>query len=386
MMIVFRKELQEMLRDKRVRSSAFFGPIFLIFLFLFVLGNVLGNIGKPENTRVHLVRTTSPLVEVLRKANFKIIDVPTEADAQKLIEDGKAKAVVSIQPPKDGLTEVKIFSDPKEQLGTITQGVVTGALKTLNDAALAQFLAKNKVPAADVAPIKITPVAVAVGTKGSASEFLVGLLPYLIVIWAFYGGMSTATDLVAGEKERNTLETLLITPQPRTGIILGKLLALGVICLMSSLSSLIGLALYSLLRLPGSEATLKNGLGLTLPGAALIILLLVPLVAFFSSLLIAVSTFAKNAREAQTYLSLASFVVIIPAMFSQFIGLTEFANASWINYIPVLNTSNNIRLTLMGKPDFGGSLVAIAICLGLAAIMVRYTVSLFQKETVLVRI
>jgi sodium transport system permease protein len=131
---------------------------------------------------------------------------------------------------------------------------------------------------------------------------------------------------------------------------------------------------------------LKNGLGLTVSGSILIILLLVPLVAFFASLLVAVSTFAKNAREAQTYLSLASFVVIIPAMFSQFIGLTEFSSASWINFVPVLNTSNNIRMTLMGKPDYAGSGIAIGICLVLAAIMVRYTVVLFQRETVLVRV
>ena len=131
---------------------------------------------------------------------------------------------------------------------------------------------------------------------------------------------------------------------------------------------------------------MKDGMGLSLTGSILIIILLVPLVAFFASLLVAVSTFAKNAREAQTYLSLASFVVIIPAMFSQFIGLTEFASASWINFVPILNTSNNIRLTLMGKPDYAGSAIAIGICLALAAIMVRYTVVLFQRESVLVRV
>ena len=383
---VFRKEITEMLRDKRVRSSAFFGPIFIIMALLYVLGTVVGGLGKAENMRIHLVKTTNPMAAFLRQANFKIEDVAKESDAEGLIKAGKAKAVIAFEPEVDGVSEVKIYTDPKEQLGSVIKGAISKSLSVRNDLALASYLEAHKVPPSQVAPVKITPIEVKVGEKGGASEFIVGMLPYLIVIWAFYGGMSTATDLVAGEKERNTLETLLITPQSRTGIVIGKLLALGAICLSSSLASLIGLIAYSTLKLPGYEMTFKNGFGVSFVGALQIVALLVPLVAFFASLLLSVSTFAKNAREAQTYLSLASFVVIIPAMFSQFIGLTEFANAKWINFVPILNTANNIRMTLMGKPDLSGSAITIGVSLILAAAMIRFTVVLFNRETVLVRI
>jgi sodium transport system permease protein len=215
---------------------------------------------------------------------------------------------------------------------------------------------------------------------------LVGFLPYLIVIWAFYGGMSVASDLIAGEKEKNTLETLLISPVRRTDIVLGKFLALSVVCLLSSLSSLVGLVLLAVVRPPGSDMMFETGLGVTPLAALLILALMVPMVAFFASLLVGVSSFAKNSRESQTYLTQISFIVILPAIFSQFIGFTDFASARWVNYVPILNTANNIRMALLGKADYVGIAITVGVSLVLALIALWGTVKLFNREEVLVRV
>ncbi|RYG27714.1 hypothetical protein EON81_29705 [bacterium] len=112
---------------------------------------------------------------------------------------------------------------------------------------------------------------------------------------------------------------------------------------------------------------------------------MLPLVGFFASLLITISTVAKTLREAQTYLGLTSFVVVMPAMFSQFIGLTDYANAWWVNLVPVLGTASNIRLALIGKTDPTSVLLCIAGSLVLALIMMIVTVRLFRREAVLGR-
>jgi sodium transport system permease protein len=382
---VFRKELREMFRDKRVRTSAFFGPIFLIVVLLLIFGSVLGGISKPQNVRVHAVKSDSPLFGLLRAKGFNVTEVETEQEGKRLVQEGKARVLVAFGPTSDGVSAVNVFFDEKAQISQIAKGAVESLFSAQNNAALESYIKANKVPDSLVKPIAVKSENIAKVQKGGASDFIVGMLPYLIVIWAFYGGMSIASDMAAGEKERNTLETLLITPVARTQIVLGKFLALSVVCLLSSLSSLVGLAAFAAVKPKGSELMFKDGLGVTPQSALLTLVLLIPLVAFFASLLIAISTYAKNTREAQTYLGLASFVVIMPAMFSQFIGLTDLGSARWINFVPILNTANNIRLALLGKPDFTAIAMTIGVSLVLALIMARITVWLFNREQVLVR-
>jgi sodium transport system permease protein len=386
---VARKELREMFRDKRVRSSAFIGPIILIFILFSLMGFVFGQLGKKQNTKVHVVKSASPLVNVLKKEQFQIVEVASREEGEKLVKSGDARVLLQFaDSPASGDSQevVDAFVDPKQQTGQIALAMVRNAFETENKTRVVARLSKAGIPETALEPIKVAKHDVQVGEKGGASEILVGLLPYMIVIWAFYGAMSISGDLVAGEKEKNTLETLLITPVTRTSIVLGKLLALTVVSLLSSLSSLVGIVLFALLKPPGSAEMFKTGLGVTPTAALIIVALMLPMAALFSSMLIGVSSYAKNSREAQTYVSQLSFVVIAPAIFSQFIGLTDYGSKRWVDMVPILNTANNMRLALLGKPDLTGILITVSISAVLAVIAVKATVMLFNREEVLVRV
>lgn len=384
---VFLKELREMFRDKRVRSTAFLGPIFLIFGLLFLLSTVIGNLAKPQSVKVHLLESTpSAWVKRFESEKYQVQFVKSEPEGRKLITDGKARTLVIFDGPGSGkVLKVRVLFDESEQLGQIGKERILGVFRAVNEKKLAGYLKGQNVTPEMVSEIVPEAVNIGVTKDKGAGEFLVGFLPYLIVIWAFYGGMSSASDLVAGEKERSTLETLLISPVSRTQIVLGKIFALGVICFLSSLSSLVGLGLFVGVRPPGSEMMLNKGLGINGSTVVLAIALLIPLVLMMASLLILISSYAKNAREAQTYLSLGSFVVIMPAMFSQFIGLTEFGKAAWVDYVPVLNVANHLRLALLSKPDFAGAGVAIVVNLVLALLAGWIAVRMFHKETIITR-
>ena len=195
-----------------------------------------------------------------------------------------------------------------------------------------------------------------------------------------------AADLVSGEKDKNTLETLLITPVRRNDIVIGKFFSLSAVCFLSSFSCLVGMVIASTLKTPGSKEMFQGGFGVTPAAAGTIVLLLIPLVAFFASILIAISTYAKNPREAQTYLAIVNFIVIMPAIFSQIIGLTDLGNKVWINFVPVLNTANNIRAALLGKTDWTGVGITVVFSAVLAAIAIKVAVWLFNREEVLVRV
>lgn len=385
---VFLKEVREMLRDKRTRSAAFMGPIFTMILVVCGFGTVLKDIGKPEAYTYHYVGPTSEIVERLKTTGMKFTEVKSVDEGQKLIKDGKAKVVLQFSPkPTDSAGQLVItaYFDPKNQKASIALSLFKKSVEEASKKLLSLYLANHNIPEAVAEPIKVVEKEVKIGEKG-ASEFIVSMLPYLIVMWAFYGGFAMASDLVAGEKEKVTLETLLITPAKRTQIVLGKFFALSALCLASALSSVLGLVLISLLHLPGSSFMLKDGLGISPMAAMVIISVLLPTVAMFAALLLSFSTYAKNPREAQSYISLASFVVVIPAAFSQLIGLTDAASQGWVNFVPVLNAANNIRNALLGKPDWTGTLITVAIGALIAAVLIKMVITLFNREEVLTRV
>lgn len=388
-LVVFRKELRDMFRDRRVRTSAFIMPIVLIMALMYLFGTVISGISKPQNIKVHVVKTSDPLERVLRAAGMSVTEVSSLDEGKRLLQNGSAKVIVDLGKPSarpDEPQTVTAYYDKKEQLSEIAAGKVADELAQESKRRVGALLRSKGLEESAKDLVKVEKRVVQVGAEGGASQMIVGLLPYLIVIWAFYGGMGIVSDLVAGEKEKNTLETLLITPVRRTQIVLGKFLALSVVCLLSSISSIVGLALYAAIRPPGSALLLQGGLGLTPATIGVVLLILLPMVGLFAGLLIAVSSFAKNTRESQTHLSLLSFIVIMPAIFVQFLGLTDLGKQMWINFIPVLNAGANIRAAFLGRAETGPVVVTIVVSLAIALLAVRFAVWLFNREQVLTRV
>lgn len=383
-----------MARDKRVRSSAIFGPIILIVVLVYLFGFLQTTLSKPENQRIHVVREGSDnaIVEGLRKGKVNVIEVDTIAEGEKLIREGRARVVLTFeQGLNDRLasgerSSITATFDPKNQTAPIAISIVERIVVEINKVQRNSLLTSQGIDPERAEPLKVVEKKLETGPKGGASDLIIGFLPYLIVIWAFYGGMSIASDLVAGEKEKATLETLLISPASRSQVAMGKFLALGAVCFISSLSSLVGLAVMSAVKLPMTAGLFKDGLGVSPQAAAVTLLVMLPTVALFAGVLLAISAFAKNPREAQTHLTLVSFVVLMPALFSQFIGFTDFAQAKWVGAVPVLNSATSIRNALLGKFDFVAIGLTVVISSVLAAIAVAIAVRMFNREEVLTRV
>lgn len=390
-LIIFRKEFREMLRDKRVRSSAFFAPLIMIFMMMILFGFLGDTLSKPSNQKVYVVKADNVVIHELEAEKLNVIFLDTVADGEKMIQDGKASVVLAFDPKfTENIAESKpagitALYDPKQPKSEIVLASLREAIGKMNKDTLKSLLRRKGVDPAMADPVNLTAKVVKVG-EGSTSEIIVSLLPYLIVIWAFYGGFGIASDLVAGEKEKNTLETLLISPVDRNQIALGKFFALAAVCLISSLSSLLGIVLVKVVNLPMTQTLFSKGLGITPVSATIIVAVLLPAVALFASVLLAISAYARNPREAQTHLTVASFVVLAPAIFSQFIGFTDLSTARWINLVPVLDTATQIRQALLGKFDPVAIGTTIGVSLLLAAISMRVAVHLFNREEVLVRV
>jgi len=295
-LIVAKKELREMLRDKRVRTGAVIMPAFVVLFTMVLFGVVISAVSNSKATRIDVVKTNNKLAEPLAKA-FDLKTVSTVAEGEKLVKAGKSKLLLEFQGKNAKGQEIVVARyDPKEQTGEIAFRTLQAVFAKVNDEALKVFLTSKNLPAESAQQIVLKDEKLKVGEEKSANELIVSMLPYLIVLFTFTGGMAIASDLVAGEKEKLTLETLLISPLKREHIVLGKMLALSVICLLSSLSGMLGFVFASIVKIKGTEKIFADGLGITPAGFGLMLLLLIPLVAFFASSLIAVSAYAKNSR------------------------------------------------------------------------------------------
>jgi sodium transport system permease protein len=388
--LIFRKETREMVRDKRVLTSALIGPIFLIVVFLFLFGFLESLLARPGAHTLHVVRPLDPdLDKPLPESEAIHVEYVASADeGRRMIRSGAAKIVLEF--PEDFRKQleaqqplrIRAYYDPSQPLAPIMLALVERTFAEQNRKVVAEILEARGVSPELAEPIRLDREEVQVG-QAAAGQMVIGILPYLIVIWAFYGGFSIVADMVAGEKEKNTLETLLITPVKRTQIAMGKFLALCVICLVSSLTSLVGVFLVAALGTPMTATLFPDGLRFTALGAAMMLLALVPMVWMFAALLLAISTMARNIREAQTYLTLVSFLVLMPAIFSQFIGYTAFARSFWISLVPVLNTASVLREALLGRAEFVPILLTVLVSSLIGAIMLWLAVRLFNREEVL---
>lgn len=390
---IFAKEVREMARDRRVLLNSLFGPVFLIVLMLALFGFVGSELQRPNAQKLHVVHVEggNAFIEALAAVDMiDVVPVPDWERGRAMVSDGDALVVLRFVDDFDAAiasgktAKLEAVFDPDRPTSQIVVRALEAAVHKLNRETLRANLEARGVDGSLVEPLRFE--AQPVDRDRGVGGLVASLLPYIIVIWAFYGGFGSAADVVAGEKERQTLETLLISPVSRTQIALGKFLGLMCVCLASSLASLVGVVVFGLAPPRFSSVIFPDGLRFGPDALAAMLLVVIPLTAMFAAVLLAVSAGARNIRECQTQLTLLSFLVLMPAVFSQFIGFTDFATAGWVSWVPILNSSVSLQQAFQGH--FRVDIVAPTVVtnLALTAGALAVAVRLFHREQVLTRV
>lgn len=392
---VFAKEIREMARDKRVLQGAVVMPVFIIALFVLLLAVVQDGVTSKPNVTVAVVAGGDPrmLEQLKTDSQIESQTVPDLETGRLLVRQKEVRLALSFpadlaQAVAQGGAKVTAVYDPADPLAAITAAAFRNAIDQANTEAVRTLLAQKQINPDLAQPLQFVEEQTADRT-GLAGSGIVDLLPYLIVLWAFYGGMAIVADLVAGEKERGTMETLIVSPVARAAVALGKIGALAVVCFVGSLTTLAGVVLVAALPIPLTQNLFPSGLAITPAALAAALLMLLSLVAFFSSLMVAIAAYARNIREAQTYLGLLSFVVLLPAVFSQVIGFTGLENAAWVALTPVLNVAVTLKTTISAASPadipWPNVLTATTTSLALAALFTHQAIRLFRQEQIVLR-
>ena len=386
------KEIREQFRDRRVIFGAFIAPVFMIMLFVLLFGSVENKIKSDPDIKLAIVRDESNamLAKLEEAQDTTVVMVDSLDEGLALLDESEVRAVLEFSKNfqlqvVQGNAEITAYFDSTRTLSTVALQSVRQMVREMNKEIAAGVLEAQGLSKELASPISLDTKDTG-KRSGLGGAMIVAMLPYLIVLWAFYGGFSAVSDMVAGEKERGTLETLMVSPATPKNIVYGKWLALGVICFISSATTLIGVFALSITGLPMTKELFPDGINLSMGSSLAMVLVLISLVAFFAGLLLAVASKAKSIREAQTYLTLVSFMVLLPAIFSQFIEFTDAEKAGWTVWTPILNSAVVLKQAMLENVKLETLGPAVLTSLLLAVVTVWWSVRLYSKETILNRI
>lgn len=298
-------------------------------------------------------------VEMLRRSGlFKLV---READPAASLRQGRIKLVIRI--PRGFERQAMSGAKPAEltvdyQGREMTSSVSLAKLRRVTDAYLT--LAQTaRLGLADPDVLRAVEVKERnVSTAREMSGMLLGFfLPFTLAIWGIMGGMYTAIDAVAGEKERRTLETLVVAPPSRASLTGGKTLA---VLTMSTLTIVLTIGSTFLSFRYGLPLVDRSGtfrLTLDLGTMGLLLLASLPYLAMLAGIQVALSAFGKSFKETQNYFSALMFAVMLPGMALAFM---ERSFPTWLYVLPFVNVVALFKDIFAGAWQWGELLASAA--------------------------
>lgn len=387
---VYAKETLEAIRDRRT---------LLVMILLPAIVMPIATLGIPylEQRQRRVLTTSIPAVAIVGQANAlvhlayatKLVRPVRANDPARALRERRVLAVLRVPPgmeasiAHDAQVHVTIQYDASDSESTVARDKVVALISRYSQQVVARRLVARHINPADLLPVVLDERNVATGRQLSGL-LLAGLLPFFIAMWAVVGGMSVAVDLAAGEKERGTLESLLVTPPSREAIVGGKFLAVltasvgavGIVVTTMMLSLHWGYP-YLLGTSKKLDVSLPLGTAVVLFGVALLFSALV------SAIQLAVSIYARSPREAQQYVTPLYFAIVLPALAVQFIS--EWQGTLWVYLVPVLNTFFAFRELLLGTVNWAHLALTAVSCVFYATAVLDLAVAFFSRESVIFR-
>ena len=369
--VVYRKEMVEILRDRRtliaIALAAVATPIVL---------TVISQVSTKTATQIYTIGYTGDvptgLGELLTATNLKLMPVPDPATAaKKQVDIG-----IAFKPG-----QVDVYYDPSRQSAQIAQNRLETVLGQYSAAQAAAALQNRGVDPGILTPIHLVSHPLSSPVQAASNAFLSFFLPYILITMIITGGFSAALDSTAGERERKTLESLLLTPAPRSRVLLGKIAAVTTISLVAAVAAIVSMFVaLARISLPGGSGHI------TLSVVAVPVMVWVAvLIAFsFSAVTLALGTLAKTFRQGQAYVTPLYFITIFPASIILFIP--DFNPGIAYYLIPILNAVLVLRDAIVhNSVDWTTLAVTTASLLATGALSWYAALRLFTREALLTR-
>ena len=381
--VVVRKELIDAVRDRRSLYTILFGALIGPILIGVMLNRIAGQQRSSQEIRIPVVgREYAPALVnwLLQQNGVEIAQGP--ADAETAVRDRALDFVLVIPkefPEKFSRSRpapVQVVSDSSRQSARGKVQRLRSLLSRYSAEIGGLRLVARGVSPAIASPLNIEDIEVSSAQQRAAQIF--NIIPMFLILSAFAAGMQIATDSTAGERERGSLEPLLVNPIPRLELVTGKWIA-------AVASAVAGIALTLVITSAVLLSVKLEDLGvrfnLTLSDALLLLAATLPTALLAPSVQMYLATFAKSFKEAQSYIGLLILLPTIPGVIANFYPL---GNRPWMTPIPILGQFSLSTDILSGKPPSPLNLILAALsAVAVSFFFISLTTRLFSKEKII---
>ena len=376
-LVIIKKELKRVFTDYRMVMSIFL-PGIMIFIMYTIIGNVTSNmVNVNKDYTYKVVAIDEPVAittifETLEGYKIEFIDQGDKdlTDIKNMIKNEEIDLYIKYNGdfnslPNHSDSELPYIDFIYNSVRKESQSIYSIYMQVLNEyeGALANAFNVN--------------VPIDMATKEEQGMmFISTLMPYLLIIFLFSGTMALVPESIAGEKERGTIATLLVTPLKRRDLALGKIISLSIVSILGAISSFIGV----LLSLPKLAGGLQIEVAYSVATYAFIAGVIISLVVLIVSALAIISTFAKSVKEATSYSGSLLAVVTVVGVLSMFGAM---GNNVFLNLIPLYNGLNVLSQLFNNNINVLGCVITIVSNIVYTGLLVVLLTRMFNSEKIM---
>jgi sodium transport system permease protein len=373
---VFKKEVFEIARDRRTLMAIMLGVLLTPLTFVAISQIAEHNASAPAKIG-YAGTLPDGLESYLAGLNTNL--TPTD-DPEKAVRSG----IIDVGITFGAAGAATLVYDPNRQGSSLAYANLANDIDGFNRSVELQRLKAQGIDPNSLVAVHLATVPLGSRTQAASNGLLSFLIPFLLINACLAGGLSAALDGSAGERERHTLESLLLTPARRSRILLGKIAAVSAVSLFSAAVSIGSMLLVlALVDFPGPNNT-KIHVTLGLRPAMLMLWLAILLAGALSALMLTLGVLAKSYRQGSSYVTPLYVAAIIPPTI--LIAVPDWEPGIGYFLIPVFNAAVLLRDAILhAQVDWAHlavTTVSLASTAGLAWVAARY---LFTRESLLTK-
>ena len=369
---VIKKELKRFFTDYRMLAAMIL-PGILIYVIYSFMGPLISsnfNASSDYNYQIYTINVDETILNTLSEGfktseyNVTFTETTDLASAQTEVKNESIDLIIDY----NNTTDIPVISLYYNSAKTESQVIYTASTTILSTIQVDP----------DNYNFIISPNTDLASAEQLSSTMISMLLPFLLLIFLCTGVMSVAPESIAGEKDRGTIATLLVTPLKRTHLAIGKIISLAIISLVGGISSFIG-TILSLPNLMSAQGDLE--LFYTPIDYVYLLFIIISILFLFVGLYSVVSAFAKSVKEASAYSTPIMIIVIIIGVLSMASSLPT--NNIGIYFIPIYNSVVAMYTILSLEANIIGIVISIVSNLVYAVLIAVLLGKMFNSEKIM---